>query len=82
MDKDVEREVKTLGADDYKLLKRPELLWERADDLEKIGEQESAWAQKMEILRANPYHPKLSDWIGDLKQALGESSAGLPDKAP
>ena len=82
MDKDVEKEVKTLGADDYRLLKRPELLWERADDLEKIGEQESAWAQKMEILRANPYHPKLSDWIGDLKQALGESSAGLPDKAP
>ena len=82
MDKDVEKEVKTLGLDDYKLLKRPELMWERADDLEKIGEQESAWAQKMEILRANPYHPKLSDWIGDLKQALGESSAGLPDKAP
>ena len=82
MDKDVEKEVKTLGLDDYKLLKRPELMWERADDLEKIGEQESAWAQKMEILRANPYHPKLSDWIGYLKQALGESSAGLPDKAP
>lgn len=82
MDKDVEKEVKTLGADDYKLLKRPELLWERADDLEKMGEQESGWAQKMGILRANPYHPKLVDWIGDLKQALGEGSPALPEKAP
>jgi hypothetical protein len=82
MDKDVEKEVKTLGADDYRLLKRPELLWERADDLEKMGEQESGWAQKLGILRANPYHPKLSDWIGDLKQALGEGSPALPEKAP
>ena len=71
MDEDVEKEVKTLGADDYKILKRPEMMWERADDLEKIGERESAWAQKMGILRANPYHPKLSKWIEDLKQALG-----------
>jgi hypothetical protein len=82
MDEDVEKEVKTLGADDYKILKRPELMWERADDLEKIGERESAWAQKMGILRANPYHPKLSKWIEDLKQALGEGSSALPEKAP
>jgi hypothetical protein len=82
MDEDVEKEVKTLGADDYKILKRPELMWERADDLEKIGERESAWAQKMGILRANPYHPKLSNWIEDLKQALGEGSSALPEKAP
>ena len=82
MDEDVEKEVKTLGADDYKILKRPELLWERADDLEKMGERESAWAQKMAILKANPYHPKLSKWIGEMKQALGESSQALPEKAP
>jgi len=82
MDEDVEKEVKTLGADDYKILKRPEMMWERADDLEKIGERESAWAQKMEILRRNPYHPKLSKWIEDLKQALGEGSPALPEKAP
>jgi hypothetical protein len=82
MDEDVEKEVKTLGADDYKILKRPEMMWERADDLEKIGERESAWAQKMGILRANPYHPKLSKWIEDLKQALGEGSSALPEKAP
>ena len=82
MDEDVEKEVKTLGADDYKILKRPEMMWERADDLEKIGERESAWAQKMGILRANPYHPNLSKWIEDLKQALGEGSPALPEKAP
>jgi hypothetical protein len=82
MDEDVEKEVKTLGADDYKILKRPELLWERADDLEKMGERESAWAQKMAILKANPYHPKLSKWIGEMKQALGEGSPALPEKAP
>jgi len=57
-------------------------MWERADDLEKIGERESAWSQKMGILRANPYHPNLSKWIEDLKQALGEGSPALPEKAP
>jgi len=82
MDEGMGKEVKTLGLDDYKVLKRPELMWERADDLEKIGERESAWAQKMGILRANPYHPKLSKWIEDLKQALGEGSPALPEKAP
>ena len=82
MDEGMGKEVKTLGLDDYKVLKRPELMWERADDLEKIGERESAWSQKMGILRANPYHPNLSKWIEDLKQALGEGSPALPEKAP
>ncbi|NBS79824.1 hypothetical protein EBS57_08485 [bacterium] len=82
MDEDVEKEGKTLGADDYKILKRPELMWERADDLEKMGDQEGAWAQKMGILRANPYHPKLSSWIEELKKALGEGSPALPEKTP
>ena len=82
MDEGMGKEVKTLGLDDYKLLKRPELLWERADDLEKMGEQESAWAQKMALLKANPYHPSTAEWIAMMKQALGESSQALPEKAP
>jgi len=82
MDEGMGKEVKTLGLDDYKLLKRPELMWERADDLEKMGEQESAWAQKMAILKANPYHPSTAEWIAMMKQALGESSQALPEKAP
>ena len=82
MDEQAEKEVKTLGLDDYKVLRRPELLWERAEDLEKIGEQESGWAQKMEILKAYPYHPKTAEWIAELKQALGGSSSALPEKAP
>jgi len=82
MDEGMGKEVKTLGLDDYKVLKRPELMWERADDLEKMGEQESAWAKKMEILKSCPYHPKLAEWVGEMKQALGESSPALPEKAP
>ena len=82
MDEGMGKELKTLGLDDYKLLKRPELMWERADDLEKMGEQESAWAQKMAILKANPYHPSTAEWIAMMKQALGESSQALPEKAP
>jgi hypothetical protein len=82
MDEQADKEVKTLGLDDYKVLKRPELLWERADDQEKMGEPEAAWARKMEILKAYPYHPKLGEWIAQMKQALGEGSAALPEKAP
>jgi len=82
MDEQAEKEVKTLGLDDYKVLKRPELLWERADDLEKIGEQETAWARKMEILKTYPYHPKTGEWILEMKQALGQGSSALPEKGP
>jgi len=82
MDEGMGKEVKTLGLDDYKVLKRPELMWERADDLEKMGEQESAWARKMEILKSCPYHPKIAEWIGEMKQALGEGSPALPEKTP
>lgn len=82
MDEQVEKGAKTLGADDFKVLRRPELLWERADDLEKIGDQESAWARKMEILKSHPYHPKTEEWIAELKQALGQGSAALPVKEP
>ena len=82
MDEQAEEDLKTLGADDYKVLRRPELLWERADDLERMGELETAWGRKMEILRAYPYHPKVAEWIGEMKQALGEGSPALPEKAP
>jgi len=82
MDEQAAREVKTLGLDDYKVLKKPELLWDRADDQEKIGDQESAWARKMEILKSYPYHPKIGEWITEMKQALEEGSPALPEKAP
>jgi len=82
MDEGVEKKVKTLGADDYKILKRPELLWERASDQEALGEKEAAWAQKMEILRTCPYHPKLEDWVKELRGSLEGGSSGLPEKTP
>ena len=80
MDEQAEKGAKTLGADDFKVLRRPELLWDRADDLEAIGDQESAWARKMEILKSYPYHPKTEEWIAELKEALGEGSPALPEK--
>jgi len=76
------KKVKTLGADDYKILKRPELLWERASDQEALGEKEAAWAQKMEILRTCPYHPKLEEWVKELRGSLEGGSSGLPEKTP
>ena len=82
MDEKVEKKVKTLGADDYKILKRPELLWERASDQEALGEKEAAWAQKMEILRTCPYHPKLEEWVKELRASLEGGSSGLPEKTP
>ena len=82
MDEGVEKKVKTLGADDYKILKRPELLWERASDQEALGEKEAAWAQKMEILRTCPYHPKLEEWVKELRGSLERGSSGLPEKTP
>ena len=82
MDEGVEKKVKTLGADDYKILKRPELLWERASDQEAIGEKEAAWGQKMEILRSCPYHPKLEEWVKELRGSLERGSSGLPEKTP
>jgi len=78
MDEQAEKGSKTLEADNFKVLRRPELLWERADDLEKIGDQESAWGRKMEILKSYPYHPKTHEWIEELKQAIEAGSPALP----
>jgi hypothetical protein len=82
LDAQAEKESKTLGSDDYRALQKPELLWQRADDLEKIGQQETAWARKLEILRNFPYHPRISDWIAELKTSLSSDSPSLPDKGP
>jgi len=81
-DEEAEKEAKTLGSDDYKVLRRPELLWERADDLEKMGEEEAAWSQKLAILKSSPYHPKVPDWTRELKKSLGGESAALPETKP
>ncbi len=79
MDEKVEKRTKTLGADDFKILKRPELLWQRASDQAALGQEEVAWAQKMEILRSCPYHPKVEEWVKEMRENLRKTSAGLPN---
>jgi hypothetical protein len=62
--------VKTKPAfdqDKFTKERRPELLWNRAKEFGEIGLRNKGIAELFQVLRANPQHPKFSEWIGEFE---------------
>lgn len=56
-------------------IRRPQLLWSRAQDALAIGVKNRAIAEMVAIIRGNITHPSLGDWINSLEGVLTESSS-------
>lgn len=61
-------------------VRRPEILWSRAEDFYKIGLTNRAITEMVAILRSNPVHPRVEGWISQLEGML--ASGAKPSPAP
>jgi hypothetical protein len=50
--------------------RRPNLLWNRAQEYLHLGQRNRAIAEMFQILKTNPQHPSLAEWIGTIEQLL------------
>lgn len=54
----------------FATVRRPELLWARAEDLYQVGLKNRAINEMVAVLRTNPLHPRSEGWIAQLETML------------
>ena len=59
-------------------IRRPSLLWSRAEDEQVVGNGNQAVADMLAILKANPDHPDFDKWAAELEGMV----SAKPDAAP
>ncbi len=70
------RAKKDFDADKFNQIRKPQLLWSRAQDLILIGQKNRGIGEMFKIVQANPTHPEAAAWITALEQALAPTPAG------
>ncbi len=60
-------------------VRKPALLWNRAEDLLVLGQKSKAIGEMFALIKAHPSHPQVGGWIGTLEGIL---SAAAPAPAP
>ncbi len=54
----------------FNTVRRPELLWSRAEDMALIGQKNKAAGEMLALIKAHPTHPSAAAWIGKLEELL------------
>ena len=65
----------------FTTIRRPELLWSRAEDLYQIGLKNRAISEMVGVLKSNPLHPRIDAWISELESLIA-SAADAPLAPP
>jgi hypothetical protein len=70
---------------DWNTLKKPSILWSRAQDVLALGQRNRAIGEMFNVIKSNPQHPDAKDWIAQLEVVLvppalpaGDSAAPAP----
>lgn len=67
------------NAGKFSEVRKPGLLWNRAEDRLVLGEKSKAVAEMFALIKAHPSHPEVGGWMGTLEGIL---SAAMPAPAP
>ena len=65
----------------FATIRRPELLWSRAEDLYQVGLRNRAITEMVAVLRSNPLHPRAEGWISQLETMLPTAAKTRPASA-
>lgn len=65
----------------FNTVTRPNLLWQRAQDMAAIGQRNRAVNEMFNIVKAHPSHPNASAWVTSLEQLLSQALAPAPAPA-
>ncbi len=67
----------------FQQIRRPELLWSRAEELAAIGLKNRAILEMIGVLKSNPIHPKAESWMGQIENMVRPAGAsGAPAPTP
>lgn len=66
----------------FNQVRRPELLWSRAQDLLILGQRNRAISEMFALVKAYPAHPRASEWVAAIEQALTPAAANAPLAPP
>ena len=66
----------------YNQVRRPELLWSRAQDVMALGQKNRALGEMFNLIKTYPAHPHADDWLAALEQILAPPAADTPLAPP
>jgi hypothetical protein len=55
---------------DWNTLKKPSILWNRAQDVLALGQRNRAIGEMFNVIKSNPQHPEAKQWIAQLETVL------------
>jgi hypothetical protein len=61
--------------DRFNQIRRPELLWNRAEDELALGQRGKAINDMFNLIKANPSHPSAAGWVSRLESAIAPPTA-------
>jgi hypothetical protein len=66
----------------FNTVRKPALVWQRAQDLIAIGLRNRAINDMVAVLKANPLHPQAENWMRDLESILSAPPSASAKAAP
>lgn len=63
------------NSESFNQVRRPALMWSRAQDMIVLGQRNRALAEMFALVKNNPGHPEVGNWIEHLQQLLSETPA-------
>lgn len=72
------RSQKTFEIDKFNQVRRPSLLWQRNQDLIRVGQKNRAITDMFAQIKAYPTHPEAASWIAELEVILAPPAPVAP----
>ncbi|MDR3406510.1 MAG: hypothetical protein P4L99_28760 [Chthoniobacter sp.] len=69
----------TFEIDRFNNLRRPELLWNRVQEMAAIGQKNRAAAEMLNLIKTYPAHPAAASWVTALQTFLAPPAPTAPD---
>ncbi len=67
---------------DWAQIKRPNLLWSRAQDVLLLGQKNRAITEMFNLVKTHPQHPNVTGWISAIEGILAAAAAPAVSPAP
>ena len=61
--------------DKYNSIRRPDLLWSRAQDVLLLGQRNRALGEMFNLVKTYPNHPRADEWVNAIEQILSPAAA-------
>ena len=69
-------------AEKYNQVRRPDILWNRAQDVLLLGQRNRALGEMFNLVKTYPSHPHASAWIAAIEQVISPAAADTPLAPP